>query len=71
MPLEALDYLLKAVKEVTKTHPVKLTVVGEPKKDSRDHQAQSRELDLGRQVTITRRIDNGVSSSAPPRHPWR
>ena len=35
MPLKGLDYLLKAVKEVSKTHPVNLTVVGEPKKDSR------------------------------------
>ena len=58
MPLKGLDYLLKAVKEVTKTHPVKLTVVGEPKKDSRIIKL-IRELDLGRQVTFTGRIDNG------------
>jgi glycosyltransferase involved in cell wall biosynthesis len=58
MPLKGLDYLLKAVKEVLKTHPVKLTVVGEPKKDSRIIKL-IRELDLGRQVTFTGRIDNG------------
>jgi glycosyltransferase involved in cell wall biosynthesis len=58
MPLKGLDYLLKAVKEVSKTHSVNLTVVGEPKKDSRIFKL-IQDLDIGRQVTFTGRIDNG------------
>lgn len=57
-PLKGLDYLLKAVHEVTKTHPVNLTVVGEPKKDSRIRKLIG-ELGLDRLVTFTGRIDNG------------
>ena len=58
MPLKGLDYLLKAVKEVSKTYPVKLTVVGEPKKNGRIVKLV-KELDLGRLITFTGRIDNG------------
>ena len=58
MPLKGLDYLLKAVKEVSKTHEVNLTVVGEPKKDGRIVKL-IRDLDIGSRVTFTGRIDNG------------
>lgn len=57
-PLKGLDYLLKAVHEVSKTHQVNLTVVGEPKKDSRIRKLIG-ELGLERLVTFTGRIDNG------------
>jgi glycosyltransferase involved in cell wall biosynthesis len=57
MPLKGLDYLLKAVKKVSITHPVNLTVVGEPKKNSRIVKL-IKDLDIGRQVTFTGRIDN-------------
>jgi glycosyltransferase involved in cell wall biosynthesis len=56
-PLKGLDHLLKAVYDLSKTHPLNLTVVGEPKKDSRIFKL-IRELDLGRLVTFTGRIDN-------------
>jgi glycosyltransferase involved in cell wall biosynthesis len=58
MPLKGLDYLLMAVKQVSKTHEVNLTVVGEPKKNSRIIKL-IKDLDLGRRVTFTGRIDNG------------
>jgi glycosyltransferase involved in cell wall biosynthesis len=58
MPLKGLDYLLKAVKDVSKTHQVNLTVVGEPKKNSRIVKL-IKDLEIGRQVTFTGRIDNG------------
>ena len=58
MPLKGLDYLLKAVKEVSKTHPVNLTVVGKPKKKSRIIKL-IKELGIGPQVTFTGRIDDG------------
>jgi glycosyltransferase involved in cell wall biosynthesis len=58
MPLKGLDYFLQAVKEVSKTHPVKMTVVGTPKKDSRILKLV-RELDLSRMIHFTGRIDNG------------
>jgi len=58
MPLKGLDYLLKAVKEVSKTHNVNLTVVGEPKKDSRIVKL-IKELGIGPRITFTGRIDNG------------
>ena len=57
-PLKGLDYLLRAVHEVSQTHPVNLTVVGEPKKDSRILKLIG-ELGLDRLVTFTGRIDNG------------
>jgi glycosyltransferase involved in cell wall biosynthesis len=57
MPLKGLDYLLKAVKDVSQTHPIKLTVVGEPKKNGRIVKL-IKELDIGRQITFTGRIDN-------------
>ncbi|MCJ7833169.1 MAG: glycosyltransferase family 4 protein, partial [Deltaproteobacteria bacterium] len=58
MPLKGLDYLLKAVKEVSNTHEVDLTVVGEPKKDGRIVKL-IRDLGIGHRVTFTGRIDNG------------
>src|SRR4030042_1114710 len=57
MPLKGIDYLLKAVKEVSKTHPIKLTVVGEPKKNGRIVKL-IKELEIGRQITFTGRVDN-------------
>ena len=57
-PLKGLDYLLKAVHEVSQTHPVDLTVVGEPKKDSRILKLIE-ELGLNGRVTFTGRIHNG------------
>ncbi len=56
-PLKGLDYLLKAVHEVSRTHRVNLTVVGEPKKDSRILKLIG-ELGLNGLVTFTGRIDN-------------
>ncbi|MEW6187786.1 MAG: glycosyltransferase family 4 protein [Thermodesulfobacteriota bacterium] len=58
MPLKGLDYLLMAVKRVSETHEVNLTVVGEPKKKSRIIQ-MIKDLDIGPRVTFTGRIDNG------------
>jgi len=57
MPLKGLDYLLKAVKRVSETHEVHLTVVGEPKKGSRIL-TLIRDLEIGPLVTFTGRIDN-------------
>lgn len=57
-PLKGLDYLLKAIHEVSQTHSVNLTVVGEPKKDSRILKLIG-ELGLNGLVTFTGRIDNG------------
>jgi glycosyltransferase involved in cell wall biosynthesis len=57
MPLKGLDYLLKAAKEVLKTHPIHLTVVGEPKKNGRIVKL-IRALEIGGKITFTGRIDN-------------
>ncbi len=58
IPLKGLEYLLEAVQAVSKTHAVKLTVVGEPKKDSRIIKL-IRQLGIGPLITFTGRIDNG------------
>jgi glycosyltransferase involved in cell wall biosynthesis len=58
MPLKGLDYLLMAVKRVSETHEINLTVVGEPKKKSKIIQ-MIKDLDIGPRVTFTGRIDNG------------
>jgi glycosyltransferase involved in cell wall biosynthesis len=58
IPLKGLAYLLEAVHEVSKTHAIKLTVVGEPKKDSQILK-QIRKLGIGPLITFTGRINNG------------
>jgi glycosyltransferase involved in cell wall biosynthesis len=58
IPLKGLVYLLEAVHEVARTHDVKLTVVGEPKKDSQILK-RIRKLGIGSLITFTGRIDNG------------
>jgi glycosyltransferase involved in cell wall biosynthesis len=58
IPLKGLVYLLEAVREVSRTHEVKLTVVGEPKKDSQILK-RIRKLGIGSLITFTGRIDNG------------
>jgi glycosyltransferase involved in cell wall biosynthesis len=58
IPLKGLAYLLEAVHEVSKTHKVGLTVVGEPKKDSQILKL-IRKLKIGPLITFTGRISNG------------
>ena len=55
MPLKGLYYLLKAVAIVAQTHPVKLTVVGTPKKNGYS-QRLIQQLGIGNIVTFTGRI---------------
>lgn len=57
-PLKGLDYLLRAVAGITKTRPVKLIVVGNPKKNGRIENL-IRRLGIGEAVTFTGRIDHG------------
>ncbi len=57
-PLKGLPHLLRAVNEVSKVRSIKLTVVGRPKKKS-ELIKLIRELDLGRLITFTGRINNG------------
>jgi glycosyltransferase involved in cell wall biosynthesis len=56
-PLKGLRYLLQAVAEVSRTHDIRLVVVGAPKKNG-DVVKLIRSLDIGRLVTFTGRIDN-------------
>ena len=55
MPLKGLYYLLQAVSTVAQTHPVKLTVVGKPKKNGYS-QELVRKLGIGNLITFTGRI---------------
>jgi glycosyltransferase involved in cell wall biosynthesis len=57
-PLKGLRYLLLAVAEVARSHDVKLTVVGTPKKNG-DIQGLVGQLGLGVRIRFTGRIDNG------------
>jgi len=57
-PLKGLKYLLQAVAEVSKTRHIKLTIVGEPKKNSSIIKV-IRDLDIKKLITFTGRIDNG------------
>ena len=55
--LKGLRYLLEAVSQVRKKQPVKLTVIGEPKKNGTVKRLVE-ELDLGNIVHFTGRIEN-------------
>ena len=57
MPLKGLYYLLRAVSKVAQTHPVKLTVVGTPKKNGYS-QRLIQKLGIGNLITFTGRIAN-------------
>ncbi|MCK5205643.1 MAG: glycosyltransferase family 4 protein [Desulfobacterales bacterium] len=57
MPLKGLYYLLRAVSKVAQTHPVKLTVVGAPKKNGYS-QRLIQKLGIGNLITFTGRIAN-------------
>jgi glycosyltransferase involved in cell wall biosynthesis len=56
--LKGLHYLLQAVARVSKTHDLKLTVIGAPQKNGRVVKLIKR-LGIGRLITFTGRIDNG------------
>ena len=57
MPLKGLYYLMLAIADVAKTRPVKLTVVGAPKKNG-GIEKLVRNLGIGSLLTFTGRIDN-------------
>ncbi|MBW2142821.1 MAG: glycosyltransferase family 4 protein [Deltaproteobacteria bacterium] len=56
-PLKGLRYLLLAVKNVSKTHKIKLTVIGTPKKNG-DIVRLVRDLGIRKLVHFTGRVDN-------------
>lgn len=56
-PLKGLYYLLHAVADIKKTHDLKLTVIGQPKKRGIVERLV-RDLDLGDIVTFTGRVDD-------------
>lgn len=56
-PLKGLSYLLHAVSRISKKKPIRLIVVGAPKKNGAIEKLLKR-LDLGKQVQFTGRIDN-------------
>ncbi len=56
-PLKGLYYLLKAVAIVSRTHPIRLIVIGAPKKDSGIVKLITR-LGIGKHVRFTGRIDD-------------
>ena len=56
-PLKGLHYLLKALSKIAKTRPIRLIVIGTPKKNGRI-ETLIRHLDIGRLVTFTGRISN-------------
>jgi len=58
IPLKGLRYLLQAVAEVSKTHDIKLTVIGTPKKNG-DVIKLIKKLGIGKRIHFTGRIDNG------------
>jgi glycosyltransferase involved in cell wall biosynthesis len=58
MPLKGLRYLLQAVAEVSRTHDIKLTVIGTPKKNG-EVTKLIRTLGIGNRIHFTGRIDNG------------
>ena len=55
MPLKGLSFLLHAVATLSRSRPVQLVVVGQPKPNG-DVESLIRQLDIGRQVTFTGRI---------------
>lgn len=57
-PLKGLYYLLQAIAEISKTHKVRLFVVGTPKKNGAVVKL-IKTLKIGHMVTFTGRIDNG------------
>ena len=57
-PLKGLKYLLQAVAKVSKTRSIRLTIVGEPKKNSSIIKV-IRDLSIRKLITFTGRIDNG------------
>lgn len=57
MPLKGLYFLLRAVKKVAQTHPVKLTVVGTPQKNGYS-QGLIQKLGIANRITFTGRIAN-------------
>jgi len=57
-PLKGLYYLLQAVAEISKTHKVRLFVVGIPKKNGAVVKL-IKTLKIGHMVTFTGRVDNG------------
>jgi len=58
MPLKGLRYLLQAAAEVSRTHDIKLTVIGTPKKNG-EVTKLIRTLGIGNRIHFTGRIDNG------------
>jgi glycosyltransferase involved in cell wall biosynthesis len=54
-PLKGLHYLLRALNEISKTRPIRLIVIGTPKKNG-NIETLIRYLDIGRLVTFTGRI---------------
>jgi glycosyltransferase involved in cell wall biosynthesis len=56
MPLKGLAYLLRAVADLSRQRPVKLVVVGRPKRNG-DVEGLVRQLGIGKRVTFTGRID--------------
>ena len=56
-PLKGLHYLLRAFNEISKTRPIRLIVIGTPKKNG-NIETLIRHLDIGRLVTFTGRINN-------------
>lgn len=57
MPLKGLFYLLRAVSKVAQTQPVKLTIVGSPRKNGYS-QKLIQKLGIGNLITFTGRITN-------------
>lgn len=57
MPLKGLYYLLKAIAEISRTRPIRLIVVGEPKKNG-NIVKRINELGVGHLITFTGRIDH-------------
>jgi glycosyltransferase involved in cell wall biosynthesis len=57
MPLKGLYFLLRAISKVAQTHPVKLTVVGTPKKNGYSL-GLIQKLGIGNLITFTGRIAN-------------
>jgi len=57
-PLKGLTYLLHAVAAIARKRPIRLVVIGEPKKNG-VIERMVRDLDIGDHLTFTGRIDNG------------
>jgi glycosyltransferase involved in cell wall biosynthesis len=57
MPLKGLGFLLRAVKEVSKTHDIRLTVIGRPRKNG-DVVKLVKDLGIRGRITFTGRIEH-------------